>query len=60
MCKASAKAYLVSLASTHTSETTIKNILVSPKDKDPMQCKSGIIYWYRYDRIDCGEEYIGE
>ena len=25
-----------------------------------MQCKSGMIYWYRCDRVDCDEEYTGE
>ena len=25
--------------------TTIKNLLVSPKDKDPMVSQSGAIYW---------------
>ena len=26
--------------------STIKNLLVSPKDKDPMANKSGAIYWF--------------
>ena len=26
---------------------TIKNLLVSPKDKDPMVNQSGAIYWYQ-------------
>ena len=30
--------------------TTIKNLLVSPKDKDPMVNQSGAIYWYQ-----CGD-----
>ena len=38
---------------------TIKNILVSPKEKDPIQHESGIIYWYKCDRVNCDEEYIG-
>ena len=40
----------------------IKNILAIPKDKDPMQqkVKSGIIYWYKYNRVDCNDEYTGE
>ena len=25
---------------------TIKNVLVSPKEKDPMEKKSGAIYWF--------------
>ena len=39
---------------------TIKNILVSPKDKDPIQQKSGIIYWYKCIKVDCHDEYIGK
>ena len=40
--------------------TTIKNLLMAPKDKDPIQKKSGVIYRYKYDRVECDEEYIGE
>ena len=40
--------------------TTIKNLLMSPKDKDPIQKQSGVIYRYHCDRVDCDEEYIGE
>ena len=29
------------------SNSTIKNLLVSPRDKDPMVNKSGAIYWFR-------------
>ena len=39
---------------------TIKNILVSPKDKDPMVNQSGAIYWYQCGDLGCDEEYIGE
>ena len=39
---------------------TIKNIPVLPQDKDPIQYKGGIIYLYKYGRVDCNEEYIGE
>ena len=39
---------------------TIKSILVSPKDKDPMENKSGAIYWFQYGELVCDEEYIGE
>ena len=44
---------------------TLKNILVSPKDKDIMANKNSVIYSYscgsyRCGRIDCDEEYIGE
>ena len=40
--------------------TTIKNLLMAPKDQDPMQKRSGVIYRYKYDRVECDEEYIGE
>ena len=40
--------------------TTIKNLLVAPKDKDPMMKKSGVIYSYKCGRVKCDEEYIGE
>ena len=40
--------------------TTIKNLLVSPKDKDPMMKKSGVIYSYKCGRVECDEKYIGE
>ena len=40
--------------------TTIKNLLMPPKDKDPIQKQSGVIYRYQCDRMDCDEEYIGE
>ena len=39
---------------------TIKYILVSPKDKDPIYYKSGIIHWHKCDRLDWYDEYIGE
>ena len=39
---------------------TIKNLLVSPKDKDPMVNQSGAIYWYQCGDLACDEEYIGE
>ena len=38
---------------------TIKNLLVAPKDKDPMLKKNGVIYRYKCDRVECDEEYIG-
>ena len=40
--------------------STIKNLLMSPKDKDPIQKQSGVIYRFQCDRVDCDEEYIGE
>ena len=39
---------------------TIKNLLVSPKDKDPMVNQSGSIYWYQCGDLGCDDEYIGE
>ena len=39
---------------------TIKSLLVAPKDKDPITKKSGIIYRYKCDRVECDYEYIGE
>ena len=33
---------------------------MAPKDKDPIMKKSGVIYTYRCNRVDCDEEYIGE
>ena len=40
--------------------TTIKNLLMAPKDPDPMMKKSGVIYSYKCGRVECNEEYIGE
>ena len=39
---------------------TIKSLLVSPKDKDPMVNQSGAIYWYQCSDLACDDEYIGE
>ena len=39
---------------------TIKDLLVAPKDKDHITKKSGIIYRYKCDRLECDEEYIEE
>ena len=39
---------------------TIKNLLVSPRDKDPMANKSGVIYWLQCGDLTCDGEYIGE
>ena len=39
---------------------TLKQMLVRPKDQDPKEKKSGVIYSYQCGAIDCGEEYIGE
>ena len=40
--------------------TTIKNLLVSPKGKDPMENKSEAIYWFQCGDLVCDVEYIGE
>ena len=40
--------------------TTIKNLLMAPKDQDPIQKRSGVIYRYKSDRVECDKEYIGE
>ena len=42
------------------SGKSIKDELVAPKDKDQLTKKSGIIYRYNCDRLECDEEYIGE
>ena len=39
---------------------TIRNLLVSPKDKDPMVSQSGAIYWFQCGDLSCDVEYIGE
>ena len=40
--------------------STIMNLLVSPKDKDPMANKGGTIYWFQCGDLTCDDEYIGE
>ena len=40
--------------------STIKNLLVSPKDKDPMVSQSDALYWYQCGDLTCDDEYIGE
>ena len=40
--------------------STIRNLLVSPKDKDSMVNKSGAIYWFQCGDLTCNDEYIGE
>ena len=39
---------------------TIKDLLMAPKDRDLITQKSGIIYRYKCDRVECEDEYIGE
>ena len=38
----------------------IKDLLMGPKDKDPITNKSGVIYRYKCSEDGCEEEYIGE
>ena len=46
---------------THFKGTeTIKEILVKPKDNDPLDRRSGTIHWYQCGEFTCDEEYIGE
>ena len=33
---------------------------MAPKDQDPMQKRSEVIYRYKCDRVECDKEYIGE
>ena len=33
---------------------------MAPKDKDTIMKKSGVIYRYKCNRVECDEEYIGE
>ena len=40
--------------------STIRDLLVHPKDKDTILKKSGVIYRYKCGRVDCEHEYIGE
>ena len=42
------------------SRKILKDELVAPKDKDHIAEKSGIIYRFKCDRLECDEEYIGE
>ena len=39
---------------------TIKNLLDSPKDKDPMASNSGAIYWFQCGDLFCDDEYTEE
>ena len=39
---------------------TIKGLLMTPKDKDHITMKSGIIYRFKCQRLDCDDEYIWE
>ena len=39
---------------------TIKDLLMAPKDKDPILKRSGVIYRFKCGRVDFEHEYIGE
>ena len=39
---------------------TIKNLLMTPREKNPITKKSEVIYRYKCDEIGCDEEYIEE
>ena len=39
---------------------SIRSLLVALKDNDPILKKSGVIYRYKCDRVECNEEYIRE
>ena len=39
---------------------TLRQLLVKPKDQDPREKKSGVIYNYQHGEIACNEEYIVE
>ena len=39
---------------------TIKDLLMAPKDKDPITNKGGVIYRFKCSEDGCEEEYIGE
>ena len=45
--KASRSAVSMTYRPTSRAIKPLKNILVSPKDKDPMENKSGAIYWFQ-------------
>ena len=39
---------------------TVKSILMAPKDKNHTTKKSGIMYRFKCNRVECDDEYIGE
>ena len=43
-----------------TGGQTIKDLLMAPKDKDPITNKSGVIYRFKCSEDGCKGEYIGE
>ena len=55
------KRSVVDMASKLTSRVqNHQNLLVSPKDKDPMVNQSGATYRYQCNNLGCDDEYIGE
>ena len=40
--------------------STIRNLLMAPKEKDNITSKGGIIYRYKCDHLGCTVKYIGE
>ena len=40
--------------------TTIKQLLVTPKDQDHKERKGNVIYSYQCAEVDCNDEYIGK
>ena len=38
----------------------LKNLLAFPKDKDTITKQSSVIYWFKCDKTECDDEYIGE
>ena len=40
--------------------STITNLLVSPKDKDPVVNQSAAIYWYQCGDLSCDDDCVGE
>ena len=55
------KRSVVSMAYRPTSKVTapLKNLLVSPKNKDLHRKQSQAIYWFQCGDLVCDEEYIG-
>ena len=38
----------------------MKNLLVFPKDKDTITKQRSVIYWFKCDKSECDDEYMGE
>ena len=61
LCKSIKKIYSKYGIKTHfKGNSTIKNLLIFPQDKDPMVNKSGAIYYFQCNDLVCDEEYIGQ